>query len=176
MLELVVIGATLALAAGASGAQLHRRHLAARVLAQYATSRQHVFVPAPDSPRGASPRVEGERGDVRFVVDLHRRDGMVCTRVSSLASHGQMPRLSIVRTRGVYVMKTPTPDDEEAVRHHTREALRLLERRDDVLLVCDGSRIALSWRGVETSPLLLDAARDAVASLVALRRSRAPYR
>lgn len=176
MLELVVIGATLALAAGASGAQLHRRHVAARVLAQYATSRQHVFVPAPASPRGASPRVEGERGDVRFVVDLYRLGGVVRTRVSTLVGHGQLPNVSVVKKRGVYVMKTPTPDDEDAVRHHAGEALRLLERRDDVCLACDGSRVSLSWRGIETSPLLLDAARDAVASLATLRRPHAPYR
>lgn len=176
MLELVVIGATLALAAGASGAQLHRRHLAVRVLAQYATSRQHVFVPAPSSPRGASPRVEGERGDVRFVVDLYRLGGIVRTRVSAQAAHGQLPKLKLVKRRGGYVVDAATPDDEDAVRHHAREALRLLERRHDVCLACDGSRVAISWQGIETSPLVLDAARDAVAALVSLRRAHAPYR
>ncbi len=176
MLELVVIGATLALAAGASGAQLHRRHLAARTLAQYATSRQHVFVPAPTAPRGASPRVEGERGDVRFVVDLYRLGDVVRTRVSTHASHGQLPRVSAVKRRGPWVVQAPTPDDEHAVRHHAGEVMRLLDRRSDVTLACDGSRIALSWQGIETNPLLLDAARDAVTSLAGLRRPHAPYR
>lgn len=173
MIELVVIGATLALAAGASGAQLHRRLLASRALAAYATSRRHVFVPAPDAPRGASPRVEGEQGDVRFVVDLYKLRDIVRTRVSANVVRGRLPRFEVARGRFV----TETPDDAEAIRHHGGDALKAMRARSGVALSSDGTRVTLSWDGVETNPLLLDAARDAVTSLATMHSpGSSPYR
>lgn len=176
MIELVVIGATLALAAGASGAELRRRHVAVRTLAAYATSRRHLFVPAPTRPRGASPMVRGERDDVAFVIDLYRQRGVVRTRVSARAPHGQLPTLSVASARGAWAFDGATPDDEAAVLDHAGVALRMLARRDAVRLASDGSLLALSWEGIETSPLVLDAARDAVTRLASLRRPHAPYR
>lgn len=120
MIELVVIGATLALAAGASGAQLHRRYAAARVFASYATSRRHVFVPAPSESPRASPRVEGVHEGVRFVIDLYKLRDMVRTRVSANVAHGMAPRFDVVRG-GVH---GATPDDADTVRHHAGAALQ----------------------------------------------------
>ena len=173
MIELVVIGATLALAAGASGAQLHRRVLASRSLAAYATSRRHVFVPAPDAPRGASPRVEGKRDEVAFTIDLYKRRDIVRTRVSANVVCGRLPRFEISRSRSI----TETPDDADSVAHHAGDALKALRSRRHVVLWSDGTRVALSWEGIETNPLLLDAARDAVSALATLHApSSSPYR
>lgn len=173
MIELVVIGATLALAAGASGAQLHRRLTATRTLAAYATSRRHLFVPAPEKPRGASPRVEGEREDVRFVIDLYKRRDILRTRVSANVVRGRLPRFEITRARTL----AETPDDADAVVHHAGDALKALRARHDVVLSSDGTRVAFTWEGIETNPLLLDAARDAVTALATMHAPGAvPYR
>ena len=173
MIELVVIGATLALAAGASGAQLHRKILASRSLAAYATSRRHVFVPAPEVPRGASPRVEGKRDGVPFAIDLFKRNDIVRTRVSANVVCGRLPRFEITRAHFV----TETPDDAESIRHHGGDALKVLRSRRAVVLSSDGTRVAFSWEGIETNPLLLDAARDAVTALATLHApSSSPYR
>lgn len=173
MIELVVIGATLALAAGASGAQLHRRYHASRVFAAYATSRRHVFVPPPDRPRGASPRVEGERENVRFSIDLYKLRDIVRTRVSATVVTGRLPRFEIVGAR----VKAETPDDADAVRHLAGDALKTLRARRSVVLSSDGTRVAFSWQGIESNPLVLDAARDAVTALATLHApSSTPYR
>lgn len=173
MIELVVIGATLAFAAGASGVELHRRVLASRSLAAYATSRRHVFVPPPDAPRGASPRVEGRRDEVAFTIDLYKLRDVVRTRVSANVVCGSLPRYEVTRRRIV----AETPDDADAVAHQARDVLEALRARRDVLLSSDGARVALSWEGVETNPLLLDGARDAVAALATMRAAtRTPYR
>jgi hypothetical protein len=173
LIELVVIGATLALAAGASGAQLHRRILASRALAAYATSRRHVFVPAPDAPRGASPRVEGKRDEVPFAIDLYKLRDIVRTRVSANVVCGRLPRFEITRSRAL----TETPDDAESIGHHAGDVLKALRSRRSVVLSSDGTRVALTWEGIETNPLLLDAARDAVTALATLHApASSPYR
>jgi hypothetical protein len=173
LIELVVIGATLAFAAGASGAQLHRRILASRSLAAYATSRRHVFVPPPDMPRGSSPRVEGKREGVAFGIDLYKLRDIVRTRVSANVVCGRLPRFEISKGRFV----TETPDDAESIRHHAGDALKALRARRGVVLSSDGMRVAFSWEGIETNPLLLDAARDAVCALAMMHApSSSPYR
>jgi hypothetical protein len=173
MIELVVIGATLALAAGASGAQIHRRHLAARALAAYATSRRHVFVPAPAQSKSASPRVEGERENVRFSVDLYKPREVVRTRVSAVVVTGRLPRFEVVAGK----VRAETPDDADAVRHAASDALSAQRARRRVVLSSDGTRVAFTWEGIETNPLLLDAARDAVVTLATLHApSSTPYR
>lgn len=173
MIELVVIGATLALAAGASGAQIHRRILASRSLAAYATSRRHLFVPPPEAPRGASPRVEGKRDGVPFAIDLYKLRDIVRTRVSANVVCGRLPRFEITRRSFV----TETPDDSESIRHHAGDALRALRSRRSVVLSSNGTRVAFTWEGIETNPLLLDAARDAVTALATLHApSSSPYR
>jgi hypothetical protein len=173
MIELLVFGATLALAAGASGAQLHRKHMAARSFAAYATSRRHLFVPAPDKPRGASPRIEGERDDVRFTIELYKLREMVRTRVSANVVYGRLPRFEVVGGR----ITAETPDDVDAIRNQAASALEILRSRRGVVLASDGTRVAFTWEGIETNPLVLDAARDAVTSLATLHApSSTPYR
>jgi hypothetical protein len=173
LIELVVIGATLALAAGASGAQLHRRIVASRSLAAYATSRRHVFVPAPEAPRGASPRVEGKREGVAFAIDLYKLRDIVRTRVSANVVCGRLPRFEILRGRFL----TETPDDADSIRHHAGDAMKALRSRRGVVLSSDGTRVAFAWEGIETNPLLLDAARDAVTALAQMHApASSPYR
>src|SRR4051812_8730181 len=95
MIELVVIGATLAIAAGASGAQVRRRILAARTLERYAKWRSHTFVPA---ARGKeSPRVEGTKSDVSFIIDLVKVSGNLRTRVRAPVTKGPGARIAIVQ-------------------------------------------------------------------------------
>lgn len=130
-------------------------------------------MPPPDAPRGASPRVEGKRDGVAFAIDLYKLRDMVRTRVSANVVCGRLPRFEITRARFV----TETPDDAESIRHHGGDALKALRSRRGVVLSSDGTRVAFSWEGVETNPLLLDAARDAVTALATLHApSSSPYR
>lgn len=194
MIELVVLGATLALAAGASGAQARRRIVAARTLERYAKWRSHFFVPA---PRGReSPRVEGTKNEVAFTIDLVKISGHVRTRVRGAVTRSNGARLAIVqrsglaralKTRGevevgvaafdhAYRVHGMTPDEmcvwlEESLQH-----LVCLDERSDVWLGSDGATVTLTWGGVERNPVLLDAARDVVISLASWHRPELPYR
>ncbi|MBX3188847.1 MAG: hypothetical protein KF819_17645 [Labilithrix sp.] len=193
MIELVVLGATLALAAGASGAQVRRRVLAARALERYAKWRQHQFVPA--SRHARSPRVEGAKNDVSFTIDLVRVSGHVRTRVCAPVTKGPGAKIAIVQ-RGVFARALRTADEpvgiaafDVAYRVHgmaapearawleeTLDSLVCLDERSDVWLGSDGATVTLAWGGVEMNPLLLDAARDVVVSLASWHRPDFPYR
>lgn len=196
MIELVVLGATLAIAAGASGAQVRRRILAARTLERYAKWRAHLFVPA---PRGKeSPRVEGTKGDVSFIVDLVRISGHLRTRVRAPVTKGPGARVAVVQRGGIgRALRTRTSDETEvgieafdnAYRLHGMAAdearawlqeslahLVCLDERSDVWLGSDGATVTLAWGGVEMNPLLIDAARDLVVSLASWHRPEFPYR
>ena len=196
MIELVVLGATLAIAAGASGAQVRRRILANRTLERYAKWRAHLFVPA---PRGKeSPRVEGTRGDVSFIVDLVRISGHLRTRVRAPVTKGPGARVAIVQRGGIgRALGTRSADETEvgieafdnAYRLHGMAAdearawlqeslahLVCLDERSDVWLGSDGATVTLAWGGVEMNPLLIDAARDLVVGLASWHRPEFPYR
>ncbi|MBX3264405.1 MAG: hypothetical protein KIS78_05795 [Labilithrix sp.] len=194
MLELLVIGATLTAAAWAAGAQAHRRSVASRALDRYAQSRGVVFVPPPSSPRGASPRVVGAKDDVPYVVELLRLGGEVRTRLTATPPRGRAPVLSVLQ-RGMFATARPPAlriDDEAFDRAYVvtagaahdaeglclaaRALLFLGDRCRGVWLAADGAKIAVSWLGAETDPLVLDAARDAVVALAALHLPAAPYR
>ena len=57
------------------------------------------------------------------------------------------------------------------------QLLKALRSRRAVLLSSDGTRVALTWEGIETNPLLLDAARAAVTALATMHApSSSPYR
>jgi hypothetical protein len=196
MIELVVLGATLAIAAGASGAQVRRRVLAARTLERYATWRAHLYVPA---ARGKeSPRVEGTKDEVRFTIDLVKVSGHLRTRVRAPVTKGLGTKVAIVQ-RGALgrALRTRAPDEvavgvelfDVAYRAHgmTPEEARAwlegsaahlvcLDARSDVWLGSDGATVTLTWSGVEMNPLLLDAARDVVVSLATWHRPERPYR
>jgi hypothetical protein len=196
MIELVVLGATLALAAGASGAQARRRTLAARTLERYAKWRSHLYVPG--AQRKESPRVEGTKDDVAFTVDLVKIRGNLKTRVRAPVSKGPGAKLAIVQ-RGAIGRALGTRDEgdvlvgveafDRAFRVHgmapeearawleaTMENLVILDERSDVWLGSDGATVTLAWSGVEMNPLLLDAARDVVVSLARWHRPEFPYR
>ncbi|OJY20593.1 MAG: hypothetical protein BGO98_04710 [Myxococcales bacterium 68-20] len=194
MIELLVLGATLTLAAWATGAQAHRRSAASRALDRYARSRGLVFVPPPTSPRGASPRVVGTKDDVAYAVELVRLDDEVRTRISATATRGRAPVLSVLQ-RGVfmttkepvlrigddafdaaYLVTKGTAQDAEGLRQAARALLLLADRRHGVWLFSDGLKVTLSWRGAESDPLVLDAARDGVVEVAAWHRPESPYR
>ena len=198
MIELVVLGATLAIAAGASGAQVRRRVLAARTLERYAKWRSHLFVPA---PRGKeSPRVEGTKSEVAFTIDLVKISGHLRTRVRAPVTKGPGAKIAVVqrgaigralRTRSVAADETEVGIDafDHAFRLHGMAAdearawleeslahLVCLDERSDVWLGSDGATVTLAWAGVEMNPLLIDAARDLVVSLATWHRPEFPYR
>ena len=196
MIELVVLGATLAIAAGASGARVRRRILAARTFERYARWRSHLFVPA---PRGKeSPRVEGTKNSVNFTVDLVKISGHLRTRVRAPVTKGRGARLAVVqrgaigralRTRSTdetevgidafdnsYRLHGMAPDEARAWLEESLAHLVCLDERSDVWLGSDGATVTLAWAGVEMNPLLIDAARDLVVSLASWHRPQFPYR
>lgn len=196
MIELVVLGATLALAAGATGAQARRRILAARTLERYARWRSHLFVPSPRSRE--SPRVEGTKNDVAFTIDLVKVKGQLRTRVRAPVTKGPGARIAIVQRSSIGRALRTRPHDEievglaafdQAYRVHgmapeearawlegSLEDLVCLDERSDVWLGSDGATVTLAWAGVEMNPLLLDSARDVVVSLASWHRPDFPYR
>jgi hypothetical protein len=193
MVELFILGVTASVAAWLAGAPAHRRRVAARALDRYAQSRGLSFVPPPMHPRGASPEVRGEKDGVVFVVDLYRMGDDVRTRVRADVSHGRAPLLSVAQ-RGAfawkkpetlrigddafdaaYVVTTGAAEDADGLRS-TRRPLLVLDRCEGVWLSSDGRRVALSWRGMESDPIVLDAARDAVVVVAGWHRPESPYR
>ena len=193
VIELLVVGATLTIAAWAAGAQAHRKSSASRSLERYARSRGLVFVPTPDGSPHASPRVVGARDEVRWEVDLYRLSGEMRTRVSAVPARGQAPILSVLQ-RGVfpireatipiddarleraYVVRTGGADDLEALCAAASALVFLHDRRKGVWIASDGTKVSVSWRGLESDPLVLDAARDAAVLVAGWHRSETPYR
>jgi hypothetical protein len=194
MIELLVIGATLTIAAWATGAQAHRRSSASRALDRYARSRGLHFAPAPASPRGASPRVLGSKDGIAYVVDLYRLGGEMRTRISSAVDRGR-PSVLSVSQRGAfawkkeaalclgdaafdraYIVTTGAAEDAEGLRQVLPTLLVLAERAQGVWLCCDGWKVTVSWRGMESDPIVLDAAREAVVMVAGWHRPESPYR
>jgi len=197
LIELLVIGATVTIAAWAAGAQAHRRFAAGRALDRYAQSRGLVFVPAPENPRGASPRVLGSKEDVDYVVDLYKLGDEVRTRVSGVIARGARTPVLSVAQRGAFawnstsnpettigdaafdatyvVTSMGSPEDAESLKL-TIPSLLLLNGRRGVWLSSDGSRVSASWQGMESDPVILDAARDAVVMVASWHRPESPYR
>jgi hypothetical protein len=194
MIELLVLGGTLTLAAWAAGAQAHRRSSASRALDRYAQSRGGIFVPAPESPKGASPRVVGYKDGIEYAVDLYRLYGEVRTRVSAMVVRGRSPEISVAQRRAFWIRREATVQlgeadfddaflvtagvaaDAECLRETKTSLLLLDHRRSGVWLRSDGHKIALSWIGMESDPVILDAARDVVLTMAASHRPKLPYR
>jgi hypothetical protein len=193
VLELLVLGATLALAALATGARSLRRHTAERALDRYARSRGLSFVPH-GGRAGTSPRVLGTVDGIDFVVDLYRSGDELRTRVAATAPRGRAPQLSVLQ-RSSFSLQAARPlerlddvrfDAAFAVRRGTGEdvaglvdvvrPLLVLEKRSGVWLRSDGWKIAISWTGAESDPVMLDAARDVVVGLGGRHRPDVPYR
>ncbi len=198
MIELLVIGATITIAAWATGASAHRRNAASRALDRYAQSRSYVFVPPPAKPRGASPRVLGAKDGVSLVFDLYRlnKDGDIRTRVLTVVERGSPPILSVTQRSGftlsraaatatlagsakfdhAYVIAKGASEDVEGLKTALGPLLLLAEHRHAVWLSSDRNKVSVSWHGMESDPLLLDAARDAVATIAKYHRPESPYR
>ena len=192
MLELFVLGATLSVAAWIAGAGVARRTGAARALDRYAAARGLVYAP-PTSPR-TSPKVTGASDGIPFVFDLYRLNGEPRTRVSTDAPRGRAAVLSVGQRHAfhwqseavlelgeerfdrAYLVLTGADEDAEALRE-AKEALLLLDAlRTGVWLRSDGHKVTLSWRGLESDPVVLDAARDALVLIAARHRAATPYR
>jgi hypothetical protein len=70
-----------------------------------------------------------------------------------------------------------TAEDAAALQGTRPSLLVLSEReREGVWLCADGLKVAISWRGLETDPRMLDAARDAILTVAAWHRPATPYR
>lgn len=191
-----MLGATLALAAGASGAQARRRIHAAKALERYAQWRQHRYVPG--KKRRESPRVEGVKNEIAFTIDLVRVKGHLRTRVTAAVAKGPGARIAVVqrgalgralRSReadetvvGVdafddaYRLHGMSPDEARVWLEESMKDLVCLDERSDVWLGSDGATVTLAWSGVERNPMLLDSARDVVVSLASWHRPPLPYR
>lgn len=192
MLELFVLGATLSVAAWVAGTGAARRSGAARALDRYAASRGLIYVPPP-GPR-ASPKVTGAKEGIPYVFDLYRLNGESRTRISTDAPRGRAAVLSIgqhdafhwksgaVLTLGdeeldrAYVVLTGTDEDGEAIRDAKAPLMVLDELRKGVWLRSDGHKVTLCWRGLESDPVVLDAARDALVLIAARHRPANAYR
>jgi hypothetical protein len=196
VIELVLLGASLALAAGASGAQARRRIHAARTLERYAQWRGHVYVPG--KRRKASPRVEGMKSDVTFTIDLVRVKGHLRTRVTAPVSKRPGARVAVVQRSALgralggredgetvvgidafdnaYRLHGMAPDEARAWLEESMKDLVCLDERSGVWLGSDGATVTLAWSGVERNPMLLDSARDVVVSLASWHRPDFPYR
>jgi hypothetical protein len=130
---------------------------------------------------------------IDFRVDLYRLGGEVRTRICSVAARGRAPILSVAHrgafswrkrvsiTTGdaafdqAYVVTTGTAEDAERLHAVARELL-VFTSRDGVWLHSDGRKVTMSWRGMESDPLVLDAARDAVVKVASWRDTDSPYR
>jgi len=187
-----VLGATLSAAVWALGSGAARRVGAVRALDRYASARGLVYVPPP-SPR-ASPKVAGTKDGIPFVFDLYRLNGEARTRVMTDAPRGRAAVLSVgqrdafhwqtapvlslrdERFDGAYLVLTGADEDGEALREAKEPLLLLDDLRQGIWLRSDGHKVSLSWRGLESDPVVLDAARDALVLIAARHRPEAPYR
>jgi hypothetical protein len=194
MLELVVLGASVAAFAVASGVDMRRRRFAMRALERYALRRGLRFGPG---TKRTGPRVTAKKGDVELTIDFCRIRGELRTRVSAPTTTGRAPRVAIVQRAGAPAIAARSAQPPPAPREGFDELYRVLgmapaevptlvvdcaapltvlARRSSVSLASDGSRVALTWRGLEDDLDLLDAALDAVAAAAAWHMPRAPYR
>jgi hypothetical protein len=192
VLELIVLGATLSVAAWVAGAGAARRTGAARALDRYAAARGLLYVPPP-MPR-ASPKVSGTKDGIPYVFDLYRLNGEPRTRVLTDCPRGRAAVLSVGQRDGfhwqsapvmqlgeerfdrAYLVLTGENEDGEVLREAQEPLLVLDELRKGVWLRSDGHKVSLSWRGLESDPVVLDAARDALVLIAARHRPGMPYR
>jgi hypothetical protein len=75
-----------------------------------------------------------------------------------------------------YVVTTGASEDADGLREALQPLLFLDVRCQGVWLQSDGHKVSVSWRGMESDPLILDAARDAVMTIASWHRPESPYR
>lgn len=115
------------------------------------------------------------------------------TRLSCAAARGRAPVLAIAQRDAfawnespafrvddeafdaAYLVTTGVFEDVDVLRSTVR-ALLQLDRRDRVWLWSDGLKVTVSWCGMESDPLILDAARDAAVTVAGWHRPDSPYR
>jgi hypothetical protein len=176
MVELLALGGTLALAFAASWVDAQRRRTARRSLEQYAFSRLHRFA---EGRARQGPRTWGSQANVAFTIDFCKVGGELRTRVCAPATRGgHGPRVRIAqRSRAARFEDAYAVDGVEAgVASSCATALETLSRRSAVVLASDGTRITLTWRGIETDPAVLDAAVVAVVAAATWHDPERPYR
>jgi hypothetical protein len=192
VIELLILGATVAIAAWAAGASAHRRVSAARALDRYAAARGLVFKPAPDAR--ASPQVRGTAEGVPFVFDLYKLGEEVRTRITTESPRGHAATLQVgqrdafvwgrepvlalgeERFDRAYVVMMGSAEDADVLKEVCDPLLVIHELRAGVWLRSDMHRVTLSWRGLESDPIVLDAARTALLTLATRHRPGTPYR
>ena len=127
------------------------------------------------------------------MVELYRLSGEMRTRVSAVRARGRAPVLSVLqrgaftigdgtcsiddaRLDASYVVREGVAGDLEALRAAASALVFLDDRRKGVWVASDGTKVTVSWRGLESDPLVLDAARDVVVLIAGWHRSETPYR
>lgn len=190
--------ATIAAVAGVKGAAAHQRHLAGRTLERYARVRGHAYAPEATTSGRRSPRVDGTKDEVAFAIDFCRIKSTLSTRVSAVVVRPPAPRLAIVQRGGIaralrfdedgavgfvdprvdeaYRVRGASPADARSLLADHEALLASLDRRSGVWVACDGVRASITWAGVETDPVVLDAARDLAIAAARWHRPEAPYR
>ncbi len=189
MVELVTAAVVLSAVGWWASGRTRRRIEASRVLDRYARSRGLVYVPAREA--AASPRVRGRFDDTDCVVDLYRLGGGIRTRISALAARQPGARLFVVQRRSDAAVaitavdppstpRTPwSPGRVTSPRSFARPPPRSSGSTGataGVRLRSEDGRVALSWRGIETDPLFVDAAAEIVAGIARTDAPDAPYR
>ena len=174
MVEILVLGATLVLAAGASGVEGWRRAAATRALDRFARWRGHHCAPPSPVVGVKSARAFGMRGESRFAIDFCRIKGRPHTRVEVDAPAGRLARVDVVHRRGAYIVYGLDEADGDELRAAATSSR--LEDRRGVRLSSDGARVTLVWAGLETDPMVLDSALDLALAAARFERADAPYR
>ena len=102
-------------------------------------------------------------------LQVGQRDAFVWQRPPVLA-------LGEDRFDRAYVVMLGSSEDADVLRDACDPLLVIHERRAGVWLRSDTHRVSLSWRGLESDPVVLDAARDALLTLATRHRPGMPYR
>ena len=178
MIELVVIGATLAhrrRCLRRARAAAHHGRANARALCEVALA--HLRARA---ARQGEPARRGTKNEVTFTIDLVKITGpspqtrvrAPVTKGTGATDRGRAARRDRARApharRGTrspsasrafddaYRMHGMAPDEARAWLEESLEDLVCLDERSDVWLGSDGATVTLAWSGVEMNPLLLD--------------------
>jgi hypothetical protein len=166
VLALVVLGATLSLAASMAMVDVRRRRAAESSLSCFARLHGHRFV---------AQRVEGESGLVPFVIDVHRAFGVLRTRATARAAHRRLPTIAASVGADGWTFAVGAAEGPE-VRRLVSAEIDVLRESGPVLVASDGARVSISWSGAETSLAAHAAARDAVVALTTIGGDASPYR
>jgi hypothetical protein len=168
VVELIVIGATLALAAGASGVEGWRRIAGARALDRFARWKSCSYAPPTQNVKSA--RAFGTRAGIAFAIDFCRVRGTPHTRVVVDSPAARLARVTVQRRRDSYIVHGLDAADSGVLLSSCSKVDR------DVVLSSDGRRVTVVWRGLETDPIVLDSAVDLAIAASRFERPEAPYR